>query len=179
MNIRLDDLQGPQIVQLIQEHLLSMAEQSPPESVHALGLEALRRPDVTLWSVWSDSELMGCGALKELDARHGEIKSMRTAAQHRRKGVAAHLLRHLLAEAKQRSYRRLSLETGPQDSFAAARNLYASSGFQYCAPFAEYIEDPKRKTHQHQRSEIRSGDEPPRPAVVAIGSERRTSRRTH
>jgi putative acetyltransferase len=142
MDIRLDDLQGPEIVELIREHLQSMAEQSPPESVHALGLEALRLPDVTFWSVWSDSELMGCGALKQLNAQHGEIKSMRTAARHRRKGVAAHLMRHLLAEAKQRSYRRLSLETGSQDSFAAARNLYAGFGFQYCAPFADYIEDP-------------------------------------
>jgi putative acetyltransferase len=142
MDIRLDDLQGPEIVQLIREHLQSMADQSPPESVHALGLEALRQPDITFWTAWSNSELMGCGALKELDARHGEIKSMRTAAPHRRKGVAARLLRHLVAEAKQRSYRRLSLETGSQESFAAARNLYASFGFQYCAPFADYVEDP-------------------------------------
>jgi putative acetyltransferase len=142
MDIRLDDLHGPQIIQLIREHLQSMAEQSPPESVHALGLEALRQPDVTFWSVWSDSELMGCGALKELNAQHGEIKSMRTADRHRRKGVGATLMRHLLAEAKLRSYRRLSLETGSQESFVAARKLYASFGFQYCGPFADYVEDP-------------------------------------
>src|SRR5262245_42731100 len=128
MDIRRDDLRGPEIIRLIQEHLQNMADQSPPESVHALGLDALRQPDVTFWSVWSNSELMGCGAIKELNAHHGEIKSMRTAAQHRRKGVAARLMLHLLAEAKQRSYRRLSLETGSQDSFAAARNLYASFG---------------------------------------------------
>jgi putative acetyltransferase len=142
IDIRLDDLQGPEIVQLIREHLQSMADQSPPESVHALGLEALRQPDVTFWSVWSGSELMGCGALKQLTAQHGEIKSMRTADRHRRKGVAAKLMRHLLAEAKRRSYRRLSLETGSQESFTAARNLYASFGFRYCAPFANYVEDP-------------------------------------
>jgi len=142
MDIRVDDLRGPEIIQLIRDHLESMAQQSPPESVHALDLEALRRPDITFWSVWSGSELMGCGALKELNAEHGEIKSMRTATQHRRKGVAAKLMQHLLTEANQRAYRRLSLETGSQESFAAARNLYASFGFQYCAPFAEYVDDP-------------------------------------
>ena len=142
MDIRLDDLRGPEIIQLIRDHLESMAQQSPPESVHALDLDALRQPDVTFWSVWSGSELMGCGALKELNAQHGEIKSMRTATQHRRKGVAAKLMQHLLAEASQRSYRRLSLETGSQESFEPARNLYVSFGFQYCAPFADYVEDP-------------------------------------
>jgi len=142
MDIRVDELRGPEIIRLVQEHLQSMAQQSPPESVHALGLAALRQPDITFWSVWQDSELMGCGALKELDAEHGEIKSMRTASRHRRKGVAANLMRHILEQANQRAYRRLSLETGSQDSFAAARDLYARFGFQYCGPFADYVDDP-------------------------------------
>ena len=140
MDIRIDDLSGPEIIGLVHEHLLSVALHSPPESVH--DLEALRNPDITFWSVWRDSELMGCGAIKQLDSRHGEIKSMRTVSLHLRKGVAARLTRHILEEAKRRSYERLSLETGSMDAFAPARNLYASFGFKPCGPFANYVEDP-------------------------------------
>ncbi len=142
MDIRVDDLSGPEISQLLQEHLCSAALHSPPESVHALGLEALRKPEITFWSVWQDSELLGCGALKELDAKHGEIKSMRTVSRHLRKGVAARLMCHILEEAKKRSYRRLSLETGSMAAFAPARSLYTRFGFKLCAPFADYVEDP-------------------------------------
>jgi len=115
---------------------------SPPESVHALDLEALRGPDVTFWTVWSDGELLGCGALKELSATHGEIKSMRTAPAHLRRGVARAMLRHILREATERGYGRLSLETGSMRAFSPARKLYESFGFAYGAPFADYREDP-------------------------------------
>jgi putative acetyltransferase len=142
MDIRVDDLSNPEVSGLVLEHRRNMSELSPPESVHALDLDALRGPDVTFWSVWQDAELLGCGALKALDAHHGEIKSMRTVAAHLRKGVATSLLIHILAEAKRRSYRRLSLETGSMEAFAPARNLYARFGFQECGPFAEYVEDP-------------------------------------
>jgi putative acetyltransferase len=142
MNIRVDDLTSPEVIDLVRHHLQGMSLHSPPESVHALGLEALRKPEITFWSVWADSQLMGCGALKELDARHGEIKSMRTATAHLRKGVAANLLRHILEEAKRRSYRRLSLETGSGEPFAAAIELYTRFGFRTCGPFADYREDP-------------------------------------
>jgi len=142
MDIRVDDLSSPEIARLLHLHVQSAALHSPPESVHALDLEALRRPEVTLWSVWQNSELMGCGALKELDSRHGEIKSMRTVSSHLRKGVAARLIRHILDEARRRSYRRLSLETGSMEAFAPARSLYARFGFKPCGPFADYVEDP-------------------------------------
>lgn len=142
MNIRIDDLSSPEVSELVRQHLQGMAQHSPPESVHALGLEALRKPDITFWSVWQNTELMGCGALKELDASHGEIKSMRTATAHLRKGVAARLMRHILQEAKRRSYRRLSLETGSGDAFAPALKLYARFGFHECGPFSDYVEDP-------------------------------------
>jgi putative acetyltransferase len=142
MDIRVDDLSSPEIIRLLHQHLRSVALHSPPESVHALGLEALRNPDITFWSVWKDSELMGCGAIKELDSRHGEIKSMRTASSHLRKGVAARLMHHILEEAERRSYERLSLETGSMDAFAPARSLYASFGFKPCGPFANYVGDP-------------------------------------
>ena len=142
MDIRVDDLSGQEIAALLSEHLRSMYLHSPPESVHALDIGRLRAPDITMWSAWQDGELLGCAALKELDREHGEIKSMRTASRHLRKGVASALLRHILAEAKRRSYRRLSLETGSMAAFAPARNLYARYGFQPCGPFADYVEDP-------------------------------------
>jgi len=142
LEIRLDDLSGPEIAALIGEHLESMFEHSPPESVHALNLEGLKKPDITFWSVWDQGSLAGCGALKELDKHHGEVKSMRTANAHRRKGVARRVLGHILEEAKRRGYRRLSLETGSMDAFEPARKLYESYGFQYCQPFADYKEDP-------------------------------------
>ena len=127
---------------MLQEHLESVALNSPPESVHALDLEALRAPEVTFWSVWQGSELVGCGALKELDASHGELKSMRTASSHLRKGVAAALLEHMLNVARHRAYHRLSLETGSMEAFAPARALYARFGFELCGPFADYVDDP-------------------------------------
>jgi len=142
MEIRRDDLRGPEIRALLEEHLRNMREISPPESVHALDLEALRRPGITFWTAWADGELLGCGALKELDASHGEIKSMRTASAHRRKGVAAAMLGHILAEARRRSYSRLSLETGSMAAFEPARRMYASFGFERCGPFADYRDDP-------------------------------------
>lgn len=141
MDIRVDDLTGPEIRGLIHEHLRNMALHTPPESIHALPLDSLRKPEITFWSVWRDSGLLGCGALKELDARHGEIKSMRTASAHLRKGVATAVLNHILEVAKQRAYRRLSLETGSGAAFAPARALYARYGFQPCGPFADYVDD--------------------------------------
>jgi putative acetyltransferase len=142
MNIRIDDLSRPEVRELLLGHLGNMALHSPPESVHALNLEAFRNPSITLWSAWEDDELLGCGALKELDATHGEIKSMRTVEKHLRRGVAARLLEHIVAEAARRGYKRLSLETGSMAAFAPARALYARFGFDYCRPFADYIEDP-------------------------------------
>jgi putative acetyltransferase len=142
MDIRVDDLSGPEIARLLQEHLQGMALHSPPESIHALDLDALRTPEITFWSAWQGAELMGCGAIKELDSAHAEIKSMRTASMQLRKGVAAALMHHILDEARRRCYQRLSLETGSAEAFAPAHRLYASFGFKPCGPFADYVEDP-------------------------------------
>jgi putative acetyltransferase len=142
MHIRRDDLAGAEIRALLEEHLRDMRSISPPESVHALDLEALRKPDITFWTVWSGAELLGCGALKELDGWHGEIKSMRTAERHRRKGVARTLLAHVIEVARERGLQRLSLETGAEPEFEPARRLYQEFGFDYCAPFGEYVLDP-------------------------------------
>lgn len=142
MNIKPDNLTGPEIQQLLQQHLQSMALHSPPASIHALDIDALRQPGITFWTAWENSELLGCGALKELDTQQAEIKSMRTASAHLRKGVANALLAHIIEEAKLRSYRRLSLETGSAAAFAPAHRLYATFGFTLCGPFAGYAPDP-------------------------------------
>jgi putative acetyltransferase len=142
MLIRVDDLAGPEIRALLEEHLRNMHELSPPESVHALDIAALRRPEITFWTAWSQGELLGCGALKVLDPTHGEVKSMRTARAKRRTGVGRAMLEHIIAEARARSYARLSLETGSMEAFAPARRLYESFGFAHCGPFADYAEDP-------------------------------------
>jgi len=142
MKIEIDDLSRPEIQALLNEHLENMYKLSPPESVHALDLEQLRKPDITFWSAWEESLLLGCGALKELDARHGEIKSMRTAVAVRRQGVARAILAHIIAVARRRSYECLSLETGSMEAFTPAQKLYESFGFVYCGAFGEYTEDP-------------------------------------
>jgi putative acetyltransferase len=142
LDIKIDDLSGPDIAEFLTEHLRCLSEVSPPESRHALDLDGLRQPDVTFWTVWLGREMAGCGALKELDPTHGEIKSMRTAQSHLRKGIAAALLEHILVEAKQRAYRKLSLETGSVSYFAPAHALYRRFGFNECPPFAGYVEDP-------------------------------------
>jgi len=142
LEIRIDDLSGREIGELLAEHLRCMAVISPPESRHALNLDGLRKPDITFWSVWQDRDVVGCGALKELDAGHGEIKSMRTAAGHLRTGVGSFVLQHIISEAKRRGYRRLSLETGSMSYFRPAHALYQKFGFKRCAPFADYPEDP-------------------------------------
>src|SRR5205823_2620624 len=126
MQIRADDLRGPDVIGLLQAHLEYCRASSPPESVHALDLDGLRARNVTFWSIWDRHQLLGCGALKELDPRHGEVKSMHTRAAARGRGVAAAMVRHIIGEARSRGYRRLSLETGSNDAFAPARALYAS-----------------------------------------------------
>jgi putative acetyltransferase len=142
LRIRIDDLSGPEIAAFLEEHLQDMRAVSPPESKHALDLEGLRHPGITFWTVWEGQTLAACGAIKELGAGHGEIKSMRTAAAFKGKGVASLLLRHILEAARQRGYRRLSLETGSMGFFEPARRLYSKFGFACCAPFAGYKEDP-------------------------------------
>jgi putative acetyltransferase len=142
MHIEQDDLSRPQIHALLEEHLQSMRAQSPPESVHALDLGSLRAPDITFWSIWDGSILLGCGALKQLDSTHGEIKSMRTPSAQRRRGAGRAMLMHIVEEARGRGYRRLSLETGSQATFQPAQQLYQSIGFTPCPPFGSYRDDP-------------------------------------
>ncbi len=136
-----DDLTGTDISALLQLHLAEMHQFSPPESVHAMPIERLREPDVTFWSAWEGEQLAACGALKHLDDRHGEIKSMRAAPDYRSKGAGKAILLHLLAEAQARGYARVSLETGRPEPFVPAQRLYQSHGFAECPPFGDYVSD--------------------------------------
>lgn len=142
MDIRVDNLEGQEVLALLREHLDSMAPTAPAESRHALDLSGLRGPDITFWSIWDGPALAGFGALKHLTETHAEIKSMRTAASHLRQGVAARLLQHIVQEAAARGCSRVSLETGSMEFFEAARRLYTSFGFVPCPPFGSYRADP-------------------------------------
>lgn len=142
MQIERDDFSRPEVRALLREHLANMHELGPPESVHALDLSGLQRPDVTFWTVWDGATLLGCGALKVLDAQHGEVKSMRTPQQLRRRGAGRAMLAHIVAEARARGLQRLSLETGTVAAFLPAQRLYQSFGFECCGPFADYRPDP-------------------------------------
>jgi putative acetyltransferase len=139
MIIATGSLDDPRVVELLRLHLAAMHVHSPAGSVHALDLSGLMRPEVTFFTAREGGELLGCGALRELSACHGEIKSMRTAPQHLRKGVAAALLRHMIGVAAQRGYLRLSLETGSGEAFAGAIGLYEKFGFARGEKFGGYV----------------------------------------
>ncbi|MEU4541040.1 GNAT family N-acetyltransferase [Streptosporangium sp. NPDC023825] len=142
MKIVLDDLSGPEIAGFLDEHVQEMRSVTPLESKHALDLDELRRPEITFWSVMDGDSLVGCGAIKRLDAGHAEVKSMRTAPARKRNGTASLLLEHIITEAKRMGFTRLSLETGASEFFLPARKLYEKFGFDYCEPFADYRPDP-------------------------------------
>lgn len=141
VNIQKEDPATPDIVSLLEKHLDLMRSISPPDSVHALDVEKLRQKDITFWTVRTPTALVGCGAMKELDKSHGEIKSMHVAQAVRGKGIAKQLVKVVLEEAKARNYMRLSLETGSTEHFQPARSLYALFGFKECDPFADYVAD--------------------------------------
>ena len=142
MEIVVDDLTGPQIARFLDEHVAEMLSITPPESKHALDLDALRQPGVTFWSVMDGGTVVGCGALKRLGASHAEVKSMRTTPARKRSGIASLILQHIITEARRMGFARLSLETGSAEFFAPARRLYEKFGFDYCEPFADYRSDP-------------------------------------
>ena len=138
MHIRTDDLSGVDIQTLLHEHLADAYKNSPPDSVYALDLSELQKPDISFWSVWEDNVLLGCGALKELGPSHGEIKSMRTTEAALKRGVGSMMVAHIIEQARARGYERLSLETGSNEPYAPARGLYTKFGFKKCGPFADY-----------------------------------------
>lgn len=142
MKITLDDLTHPAVAKLLGEHLEDMYASSPAESVHALDLSALQKPHIRFFTLWHGEELAACGALKRLNTDTAELKSMRAASQFRGKGYGRAILKHLMQDARSSGVERLYLETGSTTYFEAARSLYLSEGFEYCAPFGDYSEDP-------------------------------------
>ncbi|MGJ3192192.1 GNAT family N-acetyltransferase [Paenarthrobacter sp. FR1] len=142
IRIEPDDPARPDVHQLLSEHLADMFATSPAESVHALDHSALSHESITFWTAREDGVLLGCGALKKLSGGHAEIKSMRTTASARGRGVATLMLEHIVAQAGRLGYERVSLETGTEEYFAPARRLYSRHGFTECPPFADYTLDP-------------------------------------
>lgn len=141
-SIRKDDLQGAEIAAFLQQHLDDMRAVSPPESKHALDVDGLRAPNISFWTLWDQSELVGCVALQELDPEQGELKSMRVDGSRRGAGLGRQLLEHVIDEARRRGYRTLLLETGAMPYFTPARSLYERFGFRFRGPFGKYVEDP-------------------------------------
>lgn len=136
------DLDSPDVLALLDLHFAAMRASSPPEACHVLPIDGLRDPALTFWAAREDSELVGIGALKEMAARHGEVKSMRTSPKHLGRGVGGAILAHIMSEARRRGYARLSLETGSTAEFAGALRLYEREGFQPYGPFGDYPESP-------------------------------------
>lgn len=136
--LRIDDLSSSDVQSLIAEHLEGMRGNTPAGQVHALAIEGLGRPEITFWTAWMDAQLCGCGALKELDAATGEVKSMRTRSAFLRRGVGQALLYRIVRTAQERNYRRIYLETGTGPAFTAAHHFYLRNGFTWCGPFGEY-----------------------------------------
>lgn len=139
--IQIGNLDDENVQALLAMHLQDAYQNSPPDSVHALDLSALRANNISFWTMYDGNRLMGCGALKMLDATHGEIKTMRTHPLHLRRGVGAQIVEHIIDEAKRCNYARLSLETGSNDAYKPARGLYKRYGFTKCPPFADYVLD--------------------------------------
>lgn len=142
IEIHHDDLSGEATRRLIAMHLAGMHDTSPPESVHALDADALADPSVSFWSAWVDLELAGIGALKTLDAHRGELKSMRVDDRFLGYGIGRAILRHIMADARERGMTSLWLETGSTADFLPAQRLYESEGFVVCGPFEGYALDP-------------------------------------
>jgi putative acetyltransferase len=142
MDIRPGGLDDPRVVRLLQHHVTTAGAQTVQESAHALDLDGLSAPDVDFWTVWDDGQPIGMGAVKRLSGEHFEVKSMHTAASARRRGVGSAMLGHIIAHARARGAKRLSLETGAQDFFTPALALYRRHGFVDCHPFGDYVLDP-------------------------------------
>ncbi|EGR2740843.1 GNAT family N-acetyltransferase [Vibrio parahaemolyticus] len=145
MRIEIDDLERPQVIALLEEHLQDMYATSPPESVHALDVSKLKLPSITFWTGWDGDQLLGCVAMSQLEDGHAELKSMRTTSAARKQGVASRLLNHVIEQAKHQGIQRLSLETGSMAFFEPAHRLYEKHGFVYCEPFGDYQPDPNSR----------------------------------
>jgi putative acetyltransferase len=135
------DFSDRRVADLLHLHLTRASAETAPGSAHALDLTGLQSSDISFWTIWDEQTLLGTGALKQLSAEHGEIKSMHIAEAMRRRGAGSEMLRHIISTARARGMTRLSLETGAAEYFRPARTLYKKHGFSECPPFADYVPD--------------------------------------
>lgn len=142
MRIIKGDFSDPRVLDLLRTHLTSARAQTARGSAHALDITGLQSPQISFWTIWEDDTLLGCGALKQLSADHGEVKSMHVAETVRRKGAGSAMLGHIIEAARECGMSRLSLETGSWEYFRPAREFYRRHGFRECPPFGEYGLDP-------------------------------------
>ena len=131
-----------EVNELLLNHFKELRSVSPEGSTHVLDIPGLKDPSIKFWSIWEDSKLVGCGAIKLFDQKHGEFKSIRVTNEFRKKGYGEKILKHLLIKAKNLNLRKLSIETGSGEFFKPARELFQKIGFKKCPPFANYKEDP-------------------------------------
>ena len=127
---------------LLKKHFIELRSVSPAGSTHVLDINGLKDPSIKFWSLWENNELVGCGALKFLEKKHGEFKSIRVADKFRKTGVGKKIIDHLIEEAKKLEVSKLSIETGAGNFFIPARKLFSKFGFKKCSPFAHYKNDP-------------------------------------
>ena len=132
----------PEVNELLKKHFIELRAASPEESTHVLDIPGLKAPSIKFWSLWDDSKLLGCGALKFLDKEHGEFKSIRIHDNFRRQNIGVKLIEHLIIEAKKLKIKRISIETGAGKFFEPARKLFEKCKFKPCKPFAHYKSDP-------------------------------------
>lgn len=141
-DIRSGNFDDPRVVDLLKYHYEKNRAVTPEGSAHVLDLSAMRRPEISFWTIWDGEDLLGMGALKQIDAEEGEVKAMRTIPAAKRRGVGSAVVQHVIGEARKLGLRRLYLETGSYDYFRPARELYQRHGFRECPPFAGYRPDP-------------------------------------
>ena len=130
-----------EVHELLTNHFIELRSVSPEGSAHVLDIPGLKVPSIKFWSLWQKEMLLGCGALKFLDEKHGEFKSIRIHDYFRGKGYGANVINHLIIEAKKLSILKISIETGAGNFFKPARKLFKQCGFKECEPFAHYRED--------------------------------------
>ena len=130
-----------EVNELLTKHFIELRAASPEGSAHVLDIPGLKVPSIKFWSMWENTKLMGCGALKFLNDNHGEFKSIRVHDEFRNKGYGIKIIKHLINEAKKLNIKRISIETGAGDFFKPARKLFQKCDFELCEPFAHYKDD--------------------------------------
>ena len=142
MKVIENNFDNVEVHNLLTKHFIELRSVSPDDSCHVLNIQGLKDPSIKFWSFWEENKLIGCAALKFLDKKHGEFKSIRVEDEFRGKGIGEKIISHLIDVSRKEGIKKLSIETGAGDFFSSARKLFKKFGFKTCAPFANYKEDP-------------------------------------